>query len=845
MTILQQYYTSCRKPDRSGFQVKAESKGIKDDVRQLLNQVIGYQIPYQSDSAAIDTHPIGLRYFTRDNLAFLVSSQSSGKDEFGRDGNYFAHSAISTPQDICALSAPIFYWKSPFWISQDTSDTLDLPALEEFDAEVTFDFDAIWSFLEQGNRREWFYKLLCAVVDYEQSKRKIVILDDNESIAFWIACVSMAFPSRYIQFLSFATYHHDPYTAPFIITGTTADANFRFTNDEYYSYFILNIQQDRISEVPESDYAQHLAESLTSEGYDGEILDFLYWLERYNLSCVFTRNLDSYTNFRRATILHSLDINSSKTLEGIQRVVQELYEKTLLSEEDLLDLRSASQILGEIVTQNTVTSELLDSYIQALEKQKSSDPDYIQTATNAIDTFAKLVLNNQEQEARKLEPKLDSIYPPNILNDRINDPNLVETIAKNLDVQNPVKILLFWELLGKKMKFSSATENAFNIFIEKTFTAIPSQDISERFDIPSSLIQVLDVLDKVAGITSEFILICASHYKQRFPNSSILEWVYYDLSRRVSFDRCVHSFWPYWKTYENLIPDLPTYEIQRDLLTSSNLPNSIQIIDKWLIDLANIDRGACFIILEEALKFLWDRVELMQLSYQLLSHPKISTFLETNLFNKLVNEILSDVGIVTPTEQLAILYGKILQDDRLAIKQAYKTILRGSLDLHYHKLTKDNLGQYFNYFKELESEEYEKEAGEFLQSFFTTRGIFSPQDHFDVVGVTYIRKHRDFFWELYWFHFSECLLNKQRGVDNAIAILDYWFNAESLFSSSLPYFIPDFFMRLPEYLKQIKNTKEYKQVKNKFESSLKGKKWWFIVEPIINDNTNKNWLKFF
>jgi GTPase-associated protein 1, N-terminal domain type 2/GTPase-associated protein 1, middle domain len=842
MTIQQQYYTSCRKSDKSGFQVKAESQGIENNARQLLNQSIGYQIPYQSDSAAIDTHPIGLRYFTRDNLAFLVCSQSSGKDEFGRDGNFFAHSTISTPQELCALSAPIFYWKSPFWVSQDASDTLELPPLEEFDAEVTFDFEAIWSFLEQGNRREWFYKLLCAVIDYEQSKRKIVILDENESIAFWIACVSMAFPSRYIQFLSFATYHHDPYTAPFIITGTTADANFRFTNDEYYSYFILNVPQNRISEVPDSDYAQHLTQSFTSEQYEGEVLDFFYWLERYDSERVITRHLDDYTNFRRATTLHSLAANSPQALEGTRWVIHELYAKNSLAEEDLFDLKSASQVLGEVVTQSTVTSDLLESYIQALEKQKDSDPDYIQTAPNAIETFAKLVLNNQQQEAKILESKLGTIYPQDVFFEKINDRALVEKIAQNLDSQNPDKILLFWQLLGKKMTLSPSTENAFTVFLEKSFTVIPDRELSKRFNAPSLLIQVLDTVLKIPGVTTEFILICASHYKQRFPNSPMLEWVYYDLARRITVDQRVRLFWPYWKTYEDLVPDLSGYEIQRDLLTSSNISTSIQVIDIWITKLANINEDACFVILEKALEFLWTRVDRKQLSYQLLSH-RINSFLAPNLFNQLVNEILSDAGIAKPSEQLATLYDRILTDSRLAIKQTYETIIRGSLDLRYQKLTESKLDEYFNYFAGLESEEYEQEAGEFLNGFFATRGTFNPQDHFNVVEVTYIKKHRDLFWEIYWYQFNKSLFSEQQRIDNVLQALDYWFNAKTYFSDGLPYFIPDFFMRLPEYLKAIKKNKGYDRIKDKFERGLSQKNWYQVVEPFINDKSEQGWLK--
>jgi hypothetical protein len=106
-----------------------------------------------------------------------------------------------------------------------------------------------------------------------------------------------------------------------------------------------------------------------------------------------------------------------------------------------------------------------------------------------------------------------------------------------------------------------------------------------------------------------------------------------------------------------------------------------------------------------------------------------------------------------------------------------------------------------------------------------------------------VEKHREAFWEIYWSRFSSCLLNKQQRIDNFIKILDYWLNAEAHFSGKLPYFIPDFFMRFPAYLKEVKKAKGYNQIKNKFEDSLRQKKWYGIIEPILNDKASLKWLK--
>ncbi len=154
---------------------------MEGDARQILDQLIGYVIPNKADSKAIETHPIALRYFIQSDRAFLVSSQSNGEDEFQRPGNFFAHSIVGNLPEISEFTAPIFYWKSPFWVSRDNSDTIELPILSEFEPEIIFDFDLIWDFLDRGRRLEWFEKLLCAVIDYSQSIGESILLNEKSN----------------------------------------------------------------------------------------------------------------------------------------------------------------------------------------------------------------------------------------------------------------------------------------------------------------------------------------------------------------------------------------------------------------------------------------------------------------------------------------------------------------------------------------------------------------------------------------------------------------------------------------------------------------------------------------
>ncbi len=269
MTIFQQYYTSFQAPEnsgkQSGFGVQAETPGMPV-AQEKIKAITGYHHPSSMPIKAIDQHPIALRFQAVDGQGILTCVQSSGADELGRDGNYFAHTLVGRIEDITSVMPPIFYWKSDFWVSKDITHYANLPSLANMDMlPINFDSDVLWDFIGQGTRRTWLQKMLCAVIDFARSKRPIIILDTNESIAQWIACVTLAIPSAYHKSLSFATYHHDPNRAPFMLIGTTRDSSFRFSNDEYTRYFILNAEDERVSDAPPSDYADFVAQRFNRE----------------------------------------------------------------------------------------------------------------------------------------------------------------------------------------------------------------------------------------------------------------------------------------------------------------------------------------------------------------------------------------------------------------------------------------------------------------------------------------------------------------------------------------------------------------------------------------------------
>jgi hypothetical protein len=249
-------------------------------------------------------------------------------------GNFFAHALIAE-LSLFTTIPPIFYWKSSFWRKEDKQTRTILEQLTDL-PDPELDFDEMWHFLGREGYLEKLFKMMCAVVDGVKSHRRVIIIDSNEHVALWVAAISCMLPPAYRSLLSFTTYHHDPYQSQFFITGTPPSAQFHLSPNDYTSYFVLNIPENKISDIDEtlaenSLYAQLVRNFAAPEKYESEMLDFFSKYasrfphptaldEQLNLIALYARimredgSVSLTENKRKAIIGSCPHLNSSKTI---------------------------------------------------------------------------------------------------------------------------------------------------------------------------------------------------------------------------------------------------------------------------------------------------------------------------------------------------------------------------------------------------------------------------------------------------------------------------------------------------------------------------------------------------
>ncbi|MFG1852367.1 hypothetical protein ACGFJT_11050 [Actinomadura geliboluensis] len=226
----QLHYTSARRgpTGRAGFQFVAETPGLPDGVRAGVTPYLSYRPPPDAPpspgEAELGLFPVSLLYDRVGGRPLLLRCRYLGRDYSGRYGNFFAHAVVAEPDELEGMR-PAELWQAAHWAHAPAPDAV-LDSLDELDPAAALAPEALAAWLPESGPDDP-YALLARLVDAVAGVlarghgRVVLVADDVELVARWIAVVSYSLPVAAAARLSFVTYTADPDGAAQRLVGTT------------------------------------------------------------------------------------------------------------------------------------------------------------------------------------------------------------------------------------------------------------------------------------------------------------------------------------------------------------------------------------------------------------------------------------------------------------------------------------------------------------------------------------------------------------------------------------------------------------------------------------------------
>jgi GTPase-associated protein 1 len=825
MTVLQHYYTSFinKETGSAGFQVKAMSPGISSELQSLISRMIAYRIPPKLNEYKTSTHPIALRYYyLGPQECILLCSQSNGSDENGRPGNFFAHTLVMDPTIFTSVP-PILYWQSNFWRTRDLDNRSQVAPLTDFDIEPSLDIENVWEFLAQGNRGKQFYKLMCAIVHYNKTQRRIVIIDKNEHVALWIAAVSCMLPPGCRPMLSFATYHHDPYQAPFMITGTTSDSSFHASPEEYISYFILNAETGRISDVEDSPYAETAMKAANAHLYDALLLPlFADYAQRFPKFTRIDEQLDLLALYANAiTTSHSTTLTSN-LLEAIRIAIPSFEKQRTYTQEDLKELAELEEILWrayEAGHDAAIQQEHNRVAIVLKEHTEASDKLILKELKDIVKQLLSSRGTPEQATARLniLYQTFDRELPITIINQSTH----LEPLLQLLEKANAQQLQHVWQCLGSYIVPGPVSQGLLRMSLRMVDHLLEQERFDEEGGLQYAMKQAMMERE------NEWLKLAIDIYAES-PNRALKHFYYY-LIHELPLDQRV----PYRKLMQSKQGDLITYEIKSDVITAGP-QRGLAMIERWKEHASNNHYPTTQLITRGVgqLKEICSPQQWHELAPKILESHILSA-LQPEIESELVQEVMRGLTLSESSPWNLELYKKYqgypsLSDDT-------KLVIAAILAMSSGELNKSLSKQLHQRMKKLSLAMYQVETKRFVVEFF--KHPITKEAHKLMISAFFLWDYHIYFWHYYWRTLIMMLASTSQ-AKRAVELLSFWFTMQPDVFLPQRYLLQDFFLEMPSMLYEIRQMSDFQKAVQALSTLATEQPWYPLIQDFFSERRN-------
>ena len=819
MSVEQFYYTSwvdSSPGGEAGFHIRGASPGLTAEDKKSLTDLITYSIPPRLDPRQLETHPVALRYtYLSPEKAALACCHSTGADEQGRTGNFFAHAVLLEPEAF-THTPPAFYWGSPFWRTSDDMPGTNLPTLPNFDPEPSLELDAIWRFLADERRRGWLYHLLCALIHSANTQRRVVIVDTPEHVALWVAGMSLLLPSRYRPLLTFTTYHNSPYRAGYLITGTRSDVDFQLTPTDFMSFFVLDTETGRISEGKDSTYARFAADCARPDLYGERMLALLSLCDRlFPPDGAINERLDDAAAYHMRIMANAGPVDPAAR-RALSSAITTLGGSGAASDDRLEDLKEAYMLLLTALPE-TPDPGLVASYEQVARMMRAADPQGAPARLpRELWLATRLIESGKLTEGRAVADVIQRVYGDDLLTTGLNSPEYLRELTRLSGSSPAAPMLAVWAFVGARIQ-----------------------------PAPASLPALVAMLKRTPGVTPNGLTSDGARYIETLAAATHAQargWVPAVASDASVPAQALQAY------YYALVKDLPpegrapyraamrdpqavvNYEIQHDLSDPRTEINQA-VLERWADYAQTAPNSLSWV--STGMNHLWtitaqgDRPLIAKRS---LLRPSIISQLNERSTDTLVHEALTGIPLARPTT------------DDLAFCQAFqrhanltaaeRVLIMGVIAMDNGQLDPKSAQELRARFSQLPPEAYATESREFINRFF--QQDVSRDSHGAMIAATYSLQNNDVFWQSYGGALLTLMIDA-RTAKRAAVVIGYWFEAFASGSAlgQFPYVVQLFFLNLPLLFETAQKERGYRDAAREIDQYCANQQWYPLVRSMI------------
>jgi len=419
-------YTSCMRGIdgvNDGQQIfsydESFSESKSDDVKGLFT----YQVPslpagtLMSEEIA-KTMPVSFMYrLLKNGSAAITLNTYLGRDYMGsagRFGNHLSHSIVCDFSDFdvypCEMYASTEFRSSMEFEEVNNPNPPEYLPTPNLTRGYVIDTDSIIEFLGIGDNLEYYKKMVAAMLRFPVEKRRIVICDEPDNIARWIAALHYTLPLDIAKKINFTTYEYDPELSPSQICGVIAEGS-RYNVSEYIAsnrHYVFDFINHQFSEIQAEGHFIDFLDTAFSFSYESltEFHEFVInktiyrecstdYCTAYYLYILLTEGIGEITQEEFNSIV---DFFEKYLTDHVKR---ELIEKLTYEGEAIngLDHEYALRILGFMLQslnilntsqQSVVKQMIVDRLILSLSTDGTSESTFI-PLYNSIDEMARKI----------------------------------------------------------------------------------------------------------------------------------------------------------------------------------------------------------------------------------------------------------------------------------------------------------------------------------------------------------------------------------------------------------------------------------------------------------------------